>query len=225
MARAADWVRRAVGVLAGLAIGSAAWAGDEISAAENAVFVAEHLAGLPARAELHYRYQLRRADAGAVDDRVTLVVQEAGERGRVVTADFLHGDRHLTLPEVERATANPVILYFLEHDVRSMHRELGGMENYFRRRIRLALASGAEVVPVEIEYRGVKRVGTRVEVKPYADDPLRDRFKGMEGKRYAITLSDAVPGGVYELRTSVDGASPRDPPRFEEVLTLEDERS
>jgi hypothetical protein len=194
-------------------------AADDISPAERKVFMDAHLDNLPASAELSYGFRTSESGATTLDDSVTLSTRKDGDRGRVVNVDYLHGEHHLELPAVDHAQSNPVILYFLEHDVRDMHRRLGGQENYFRRRIRLAFAEAARMRPVNIRYAGRQVQATEVSVQPYADDPLKDRFKGLAGKSYILLLSDQVPGGVYQLRTVVllDGSST---PKLENVLTL-----
>lgn len=194
-------------------------AGQEISAAEQRVFVDPHLDNMPATATLRYTYRKTEAGRPPVDDEVVLSTHRDDSRGRVVQVDYLHGARHLDLPEVADARANPVILYFLEHDVRSMRQRLGGKENYFRRRIRLALAE-ATLQPVTIDYAGQRLAATQVVVRPFADDPLAGRLQGGDRKTYQFTLSDQVPSGVYELRTVVADPGGSATPLIEESLTL-----
>jgi len=141
------------------------------------VFMDAHLDNLPASAELSYGFRTSESGATTLDDSVTLSTRKDGDRGRVVNVDYLHGEHHLELPAVDHAQSNPVILYFLEHDVRDMHRRLGGQENYFRRRIRLAFAEAARMRPVNIRYAGRQVQATEVSVQPYADDPLKDRSR------------------------------------------------
>lgn len=184
------------------------------------MFLDDHLAGITADASLNYQFTHRETALPDIQDTVTVSVRADPARGRIVNAEFLHEERKLSLPEVDHAEANPVVLYFLEHDVRAMRKRLGGMENYFRKRIRLALANDARIEPVSFEYGGVARKGSRVEVTPYLGDPNTDRFKGMDGKRYQFTLSTEVPGGVYEIRTSVQGDAARQIPQVEEILRL-----
>lgn len=198
-----------------------ALAGEGPSPAEHQVFEADHLANLPAVATLRYGYH--KLDAGkTVDDEAVLSTRREGGRGRVAHVDYLHGDRQLDLPEVEQAVNNPVILYFLEADVRGMRQRLGGQENYFRRRIRLALAESARLQPVDFDYAGKKLKGTEVAIRPYVGDPLQERFKGLAGKTYRFILSPEVPGGVYQLRTVVDDPAKAGQPLLEETLTLRD---
>lgn len=204
----------------GSVVAPAAAAGEEISPAERRVFVDRHLDGLPAAATLHYDYRLREAGKSPVEDEVVLATQEDAQRGRVAQVDYLHGERHLMLPEVEQASSNPLILYFLEADVRAMRRRLGGQENYFRRRIRLALVESAQLREVAITHDGKTMQATQVVIRPYANDEQRERFQGTAHKAYLFTLSPQVPGGVYELRTVVEDESGSGTPLLEETLTL-----
>lgn len=207
-------------VASGVLAAPAAGPGGDVSPAEQRVFTDPHLAGLPAAATLRYDYRKREAGQPAVEDEAVLTLRRDEQRGRVVELDYLHGERHLALPEVEQATSNPLILYFLEADVRAMHRRLGGQENYFRRRIRLALAEGAQLRSVAVTHGGQVVQATEVAIRPFVDDTLQERFQGMAGKAYLFTLSPQVPGGVYELRTVVDDAAGGGTPLLEEILTL-----
>lgn len=218
-------IRRCRATLIALLLAAAglapALASEAVSPAEQQVFSAPHLASLPATATLRYAYSKVETGKAAIEDEAVLNTHREAERGRVVHVDYLHGERQLDLPEVDQAVNNPVILYFLESDVRAMHQRLGGQENYFRRRIRLAFAEAAKVQTVDFDYGGKKLKGTEVVVKPYAGDPLKDRFKGLDGKSYRFVLSSDVPGGVYQLRTVVDDpAGSGKPPLVEESLTL-----
>jgi len=190
-----------------------------VSEAERRVFEDAHLNNLPATATLRYRYHRSEAGQPDVDDDVVLTARRDERQELVVQLDYLHGERHLALPDIEHPTSNPLILYFLEADVRDMRRRLGGQENYFRRRIRLALADGAQLSNVVVSYAGKAVEVTRVEIRPYAADAQQERLRGMGGKTYRFTLSPQVPGGVYELRTLV-GAAAGGQPLIEEVMTL-----
>lgn len=214
------WRAALLGLFLAIAVPAASMATEGISPAEKQMFELPHLANLQASATLRYGYSKSESGQAAVTDEAVLSAHREGERGRVVKVDYLHGERHLDLPDVEQAASNPVILYFLESDVRDMRKRLGGQENYFRRRIRLALAEGAQLQPVDFKFGGKTVHGTQVEVRPYADDPLKDRFKGMSGKTYRFTLSPDVPGGVYELRTVVADPAGSGQPKVEEILTL-----
>ena len=156
-------------------------------------------------------------------------MKKNGRDARTVEVSFLTGERKITLPVVEDAKANPVILYFLEQDVREMHRRLGGSENYFRRRIRLALAESAEVHPVQAVVDGKQIAASEVVIRPFVDDPMKAKLGPFENKSYAFTISDQVPGGVVQLRSRVtsdaaahgSSAAKEGAPLLEEILSLE----
>ena len=190
---------------------TAARAGDEISPAEHRVFLDEHLKNVAGAAEVRYTFTSKAAAQDSYSDQVTLKVGAGAREQRSVDVDYLTGARHMKLASIEGGTGNPVILYFLEHDIRDMHDRLGGQSAYFRKRIRLALADRATIRPVKIPYGKRTVDGQEVTISPYVDDPLKDRLKQFATKTYVFTLSDAVPGGVYELRTHVEAGADAEP--------------
>ena len=127
------------------------------------------------------------------------------------------------MPPVEGATGNPVTLFFLERDVREMQRLTTGKSAYFRKRIRMAIYQGAQQRAVTLRYRGKAVAGQEFVVTPFVDDPNRPRFEQLAGKRYVFTLSNAVPDGVYGIRTLVvDAAKGADArPLLAEELLIE----
>jgi hypothetical protein len=153
------------------------------------------------------------------EDRVTLKLTVRVDRTCcTANADFLSDTRRLALPEVESAEGNPVLLYFLERDIREMSRLTKGQQNYFRKRIRMAIYQAAEMRELTLPYGGKNVAARQFTVTPYVDDPLRERFAKLVGKRYTFTLSDAVPGGVYAVTTQVDAESGAPPLWIEEMM-------
>jgi hypothetical protein len=198
-----------------------AGAAEDYSRAERAIFMSNHLANVRPPATLQYRYVKSGSMEPGFEDRVTLKLTARADRSCcTANADFLSGTRRLALPEVEAAEGNPVLLYFLERDVREMSRLTRGQQNYFRKRIRMAIYQAADVRELKVPYRGKDVAARQFTVAPYVDDPLRDRFAKLVGKRYTITLSDAVPGGVYAVATQVD-AEGGAPPLWIEEMTLQ----
>ena len=94
---------------------------------------------------------------------------------------------------------NPVLMYFLEHDVEDMNLMTGGAATYFRNRIRQAFVDRARLKPVEIERAGAKVPATEITLVPFKDDPNLAAFPGVADKRYRFLISDAVPGSIYEI--------------------------
>jgi len=205
-----------------LALPSASFAAQEFSDAERALFMTPHLAKLRPPMTLRYRYAKSGTLEEAFGDTVTLkLAAQANGSCCAASAEYLTGARRLSLPDVEAAEGNPVLLYFLEHDIREMSRRTKGQANYFRKRIRMAVFQGARVRDVQLTYRG-KSVGAKqYTVAPYADDPLRVRFEQLASKQYVFTLSDAVPGAIVALRSQVDAAAAGAAPLLVEQLLLD----
>lgn len=195
-------------------------AADDVSPAEKALFVTNHLATLKPPTTLRYSFLKSGSLEPGFDDKVSISLR-AQPDGRCCTAaaEFLSGSRRLALPEVESAQGNPLILYFLEHDIREMQRLTKGQQNYFRKRIRMAVYQGATMSETKVSYLGRSVAAKQITVAPYLDDPLRARFEALATKRYVFTLSDQVPGGVVGIRSQVDGAAAL--PLLVEELTLE----
>jgi hypothetical protein len=195
----------------------------DYSAAERALFLTDQFAKL--RPPLTLRYQFHRTGSleSAFDDKaaITLTARSGGDCCDA-SGEFLSGERKVELPPVEGAKGNPVLLFFLERDVREMQRLTKGQSNYFRKRIRMAIYQGAQQRAVTLKFRGKPVAGQEFTITPYVDDPNRPRFEQFAGKRYVFTLSDAVPGGVYAIRTLIgspaQNAGPSAPLLAEELL-------
>lgn len=195
-------------MLAWLAIGTAA--AQPVSPAEVLLFETDHLARMKAPATLVYEFRKRSNVEPAFTDSVQLDVSRKGRQMHAVLR-FLSGERKRELPEVDDAHGNPVLLGFLERDIGEMKRLTGGSVTYFRKRIRMALANGAQVTPQRITYQGKTVAGQSVRIQPYLDDPLHARFENYVHKTYTFVLSDAVPGGVYQVSTSLANTAAKRP--------------
>lgn len=199
-----------------------AFAAEDYSAAERALFMTNHLASTKPPATLRYSFAHSGSEGETFEDKVSVKLKAApGGKCCAAEAEFLSGARRLSLPEVEQAEGNPAVLYFLERDIREMNRLTKGQQNYFRKRIRMAVYQGATIQDVTVNYRGKDVAAREIRIAPYADDPLRVRFEKYAGKTYVFTLSDAVPGGVYAIRTRVAGATPDAPPLIAEEMVLD----
>ena len=136
-----SWVRVGL-VLVALSTGAAgvsaaetapaapAGAEQPFSPAETRLFVTEHLKNLPARESvLNYKFIKSGAYEAGYEDKVVLQIgapDAKTEGGRTIKTEFMTGDHKADMPPVEGAHGNPVIMYFLERDVREMKRITGG---------------------------------------------------------------------------------------------------
>lgn len=195
---------------------------QDFSVAERALFMTPQLAGLKPPTTLAYTFRRTGSLEPAFDDRVGIkLTARADGTCCAASGQFLSGARQERTAEVESAEGNPVTLYFLDHDIAEMKRLTGGAQNYFRKLIRMAIYQGAQVRDTRLRYRGREVAGREIAITPYVADPLRGRYTKFAGKQYLFTLSSAVPGGVYGIRTVVPGESPNAPPLIVEELTID----
>jgi len=176
------------------------------SEAERLVFTEPHLANIDAPRTLRYRYVREGGGAARVEDDVTMTFTRAPD-GRCcsVHGEYLTGANAVALPDVESARSNPVVLFFLEQQVRELNRRTGGSTNHFRQRIRLALANAATLSPTTVQWEGRALPARTVRIAPFTDDPHRARFERDAPTEYSFVLADAVPGGVWQLRAALPG--------------------
>ena len=218
----------AAALLLSLALGSAR--GDDerpFSVAEKTLFMDDHFHQF-GKKPVTLRYTFRKTgslEAPYTDEAWVDVKPATGEApGHAVSTRFLTKDHQLDLPDISSAEGNPVIMYFLERDVREMQRVTKGQANYYRKRIRLALADSADVKPFKFKFAGKELNGTEITVYPYLDDPAKSRFARYADKTYRFILSDQVPGTVYEMHTLMRDSSPGGDgkPLIDETLTFAD---
>lgn len=189
-----------------------------LSPAQVALFETPHLASI--RNPLWLDYAFRREEAGrpTVTDRISLEVRHVREDGRRdVYPEFLTGERRIAYPPALGFLGNPLLIFALDRDTRELSAATGGSMNWFRGRFRMALldratlehgqaAAAGQAAPVE---------ATRIEVTPFDHERRAGRFQTL---RYVFTLSDAVPGGIVEIRSTVSGGS--DAPEIVESITF-----
>jgi hypothetical protein len=128
----------------------------------------------------------------------------------------------VSFPQVNGFHGNPLLMYFLEHDVIEMRQATGGAATYFRNRIRRAFADGAEMHPVEVTVDGRQQSATEITITPFRNDSLVERFPGVAERTYHFILCDAVPGTLYQISTATPKSAA--PSAFEESMTYSGER-
>ena len=214
--------RFAAAVLATAALVLPAAAAEDYSPAERALFMTNHLAGTQPPATLRYAFAKSGSMEEGFEDKVAVKLKAAkGGKCCIADAEFLSGPRRLSLPEIDQAQGNPVVLYFLERDIREMNRLTKGQQNYFRKRIRMVVYQGAQVEDVTVSFRGKDVPARQIRIAPYLDDPLRTRFEKLANKTYVFTLSDAVPGGLYAIRTRIAGDTADAAPLIVEEMVVD----
>jgi hypothetical protein len=194
-----------------------------LSPAQIALFQTEHLKDIGQPVVLEYAFHHRGGPSGDFDDTVTADIREIhDDGGKDVWIDFLTGAHHVNFPPALGFHGNPLLMFFLEHDVVEMRDATGGAAQFFRNRVRQAFVDRAEMHPVEITVDGQKQNATEIVLAPFRNDPNLMRFPVFAEKIYRFILSDAVPGRLYQISTSLpatDAASGA----FEESMTYRDE--
>jgi len=204
---------------------AALYADEKISEAETLLFETNHLKKITKPEKLHYIFVKSGTLEQSFQDDVQVSIDKiTPDGGKYVTTEFFSGPKRINFPPIEEAKGNPVLVFFLERDIREMERLTGGRSLYFRHRIRMALADHAEVRSVKIAYDGKEVDAKEIKITPYLNDELKDRFGRHVGKYYLFILSDKIPGQIYQLH-SVDpdgqpGQSGTVPPLIEETLTF-----
>lgn len=204
------------------AAGSSEEGKKDFSAAERLLLMSDQLKGLKAGTALAYRYQHQGEGDEAFDDRAKLVLVKRKD-GTCCSAsgEFLSGARQLQLPDIERPVGNPLLLNFLERDIRQMNKITKGSASYFRKRIRMALYEAATLRDVQVSYKGKPVAAREIILTPYVNDPNEARFPQYVLRSYRFVLSELVPGHLVSLQTLTPGAKPDAAPLTDDQLTLE----
>ncbi|QSN63184.1 hypothetical protein [Caballeronia sp. M1242] len=179
--------------------------GADIAPAERLVFLQPHMSGVEPQTELDYSVDYSGPPAKVSDTVRVLVVSPGNSKN-----DARVTDRTGPVNVPGGLPCNPVIIYFLEHDIAEMEQLTGGQRRYFQQRVRLALAAAPAITPVSSDALGIgggKHVTAhQVVIQPYLNDPNAERFSQYTGKRYTFVIADDVPGGLLMIRTEVPGA-------------------
>lgn len=184
------------------ALGSAA-AVAAAPATVDLVFYAPHFAKLQNGSTITYKFVRKAEDPKLEPSFEDVVNVKIGPQGNEnsVTVDLFSGNRAIKLPNMSK-TGNPVIVALLEQDVKEMNKALGGSPFYFRNRLREAVSADTPAEPVKFQFEGKTVDGWKVTVKPFSNDgDNKSRLKEYAERSYELTFSDAVPGGLYALKT------------------------
>ena len=216
-------LRRLAG-LALLAVSGPVRAGEPPAAADL-LFDTPYLSRLAPGITLAYDFSHRDSNPAllgpAFDDRIELkLAPEADASTRTAVVSYFTGERHRAAGPFPGMTGNPIVMLFLEQDVLAMSHVLRGNPRYLRNRLRTELNEAAQVEPQRFRFEGRDIEGWKISLEPYATDPNRVRFREFAEKRYEFLVGDAVPGGIYEIRTVTPQADETRPALLEERLTL-----
>lgn len=213
-----------LGVLLPVCVPAAGAAGDDPQAdysdAQTALFRTPHLDNVTQPTSLEYEYRRQAGPDDSFVDTVTMTVTGiAFDGGKTVTFEYLTGSNHRPFGGVTDFRGNPLVMVFLEDDLRRMSADLGGGGVYMRNRIRHAFYERGQMQPVTFELDGRTQEGMAVTIAPFVGDKNRERLGDYERKVYEFVVSPAVPGGIFRMRSTVPSPSPPGLPLVEDSLT------
>jgi len=187
-----------------LFISTSSYAVSGFSDVNNALFDKAHLKNVKSEAILHYVYKKEHFIDGPREDSIDMVVSNIRNTGRKDTHfEFFTGAHKRPYQDRDNQKGNGVFVLFLEFDVHELDRLTGGDWRYFQRKIRWALAKGATTKEIELEFEGETVKGVQYIIQPYINDPKNERYSLYASKYYIFTMSEAVPGEIYQIRTIV----------------------
>jgi hypothetical protein len=217
-------VLRRLACLALLAVSGPVRAG-EAPAAADLLFDTPYLSRLAPGTKLAYDFSRQDSNPAlfgpAFEDKIELTLApDADDNTRTAVVSYFTGERHRAAGPFREMTGNPIVMLFLEQDVLTMSHVLHGNPRYLRNRLRTELSEGARIEPQRFRFAGRDVEGWKISLRPFAADPNRDKLLEFAEKRYEFLVGDAVPGGIYEIRTVTPRADGTGPALLEERLSL-----
>lgn len=179
-----------------------------LSPAQVALFMTPHMKNVEQPETLQYHFT-RSGQNGFEDTVSERIITVHPDGTKAVSFDFLNGEHHKVFPGVDDFAGNPLLMLFLENDVQTMKDTLGVSAVYFRNRVRSAMVDKATISDITYTFAGQSVVGREVTVSPFTDDQRLEKLPSVQAKIYRFVLSDAVPGGIATIQTSM----PADPAR------------
>ncbi|MDC9724809.1 MAG: hypothetical protein PSN44_02675 [Gammaproteobacteria bacterium] len=191
-----------------LIFGSNANAVTGFSNINNEIFDNAHLKNIKEEGTLSYVYKKEHFVDGSREDTIDLVLTNVRNTGRKDThIDFFTGKYNRPYQDRENQKANSVVVFFLEYDVRELAKTINSSRperwHYLQKKVKWQLARGATKNEIEVEYNGTKVPASQYMIRPYINDPKKADFPLYANKYYIFTLSDEIPGAIYQVRTIV----------------------
>lgn len=179
----------------------------------------------PAGTKITYDYSRKTApEFGASFDDTIGVSLEPGENAasRKVEVRMFSGGHQLPAGPFDSMSTNPVLLLVFENHLQALAKIFQANPRYIKNAIRKAWREAPMIEDVQLTVGGKTVPGTRVAIRPFLNDPEKDRMKGLDGLTYVVDVADSVPGEIVaiDIHTPADGA-----PAFSETLHYEAEKT
>lgn len=112
---------------------------------------------------------------------------------------FEKGDAARKLGSFPQSVGNPLFMYFAETIIRDMAGFAGGSPFYIRNRVKDALLNRVTFTEETASFDGADIAVTRAVMRPFADDPNRERMQGFQDLVLTVIMSEDVTGWYLSL--------------------------
>ncbi|MBS7539473.1 hypothetical protein [Ancylobacter lacus] len=186
-------------------------------------FETPFLAALPAGTTLSYSYRHTTSDPSlgeSFDEKMEMKIEAAPEDAakRVADVDIFRGSQHREAGPFPVALGNPLALVLLEREAKEIAQLTKGSPFYIRNRMKEALMNGT-AEDIRISYAGKDVPAWKLDIAPFATDPHKEQLLEIANRRYSFVFSEAVPGGLYEVKVVTPKAD-KSGAMIETVVTL-----
>jgi hypothetical protein len=194
-----------------------------LSPAQVALFQTPLLANVTQPEALEFRFE-RTGGAPLTDTASERIVEIHPDGKKLVTFDFLTSEHHELFPGVDDVAGNPLLMVFLEHDVREMARMLDMPAEFFRELIRDSFSDRAKIETIQYDFGGKTVPARRVTVQPFTDEPRLQRLLSVKQKQYSFIICEQTPGKLAEISASMPGEPSVGAPPWSERLVFVGEK-
>ena len=135
-----------------------------------------------------------------LNDEIKLTVEPGkSAESRDIRVQMFSGGYRVPAGPFQDMPGNPVLSLFLENHLKGLASLLEANPRYIKNAIRKGLREKSTVTPVQVDFKGRKVEGWRVEMKPFVGDAQTERMRGFEGLTYTFVTSPEVPGEIVSI--------------------------
>ena len=175
----------------------------EMSSANIALFINEHLQSIKEPSRLYYKFKKESSrEDNFIGNVVLNVVKVDDDNTKHITFRYLKGRNKVRFPPQIGAKGNPIFMLFFERDSRDMQRLTGGNALFFRSRIRHTIAA-TDVKDIKINYNNQEIAAKEIAFQPFTKTELKNRVSRYKTKKFIITMSDEIPGVIFKIEAFI----------------------
>jgi hypothetical protein len=190
-----------------------------LSEAQLTLFETQHLQAITKPAKIDYAFERASPKGDGFTDAYEMDIRDIRpDGGKDVYFSCMSGTHQYSCEPMMDFRGNPLLMMFLDRDVADMNKLTGGSTVFFRNHIRRAFLDQAVVKPTTITVGGKQMPAKSIWIQPYKGDTHMSKTPDLELKTYEFVMSDAVPGMLYQIKTTTAPDQPADK-QVRETLT------